>query len=211
MDIQSVIRAHFARFPEALQEQLTALGEIVEVPEDTTLIRYGQYIKVVPLVLDGVVKVMRKEPDREFLLYFITPGESCIMSYAALQQNSASQIEAISETKTIVLLLNREAIKTLREQHPAFSQYFLDLYHRTYGDLLTTIDLMIFGQLDKRLLTYLRKKAQVTDTTTLSLTHQSIAQDLGTAREVISRMLKKLEKEGHIALTAGKIVLPDAV
>lgn len=201
------LRILFPYFPAALIDRLVETAEFAEVPAQTTLIKYGQYIKQVPLVLSGVVKVLRKEPDRDFLLYYIEPGQSCIMSYAAIRQNTLSLIEAIAEQPTALLLLNQEAIHQLSHENPVFNQYFLELYHRTYGDLLSTIDLMIFGQMDKRLLHYLERKREVTGTATLQLTHQGIAQDLGTAREVISRMLKKLEKDGCIQLQSGTITL----
>lgn len=201
------LRQLFPAFSDDLIDQLIEQAAYADVPAHTSLIKFGQYIKQVPLVVNGIVKVLRKEPDRDFLLYYIEPGQSCIMSYAAIRQDTPSLIEAISETPAELLLLNKESILTLNQQEPAFSQYFLSLYHRTYGDLLSTIDLMIFGQLDKRLLTYLERKSELTASRTLSLTHAGIAQDLGTAREVISRMLKKLEKEGHIQLNPGAITL----
>ncbi len=197
----------FPHFPTDLLERLVETADFAEVTPKTPLIKYGQYIKQVPLVLSGVVKVLRKEPDRDFLLYYIEPGQSCIMSYAAIRQNTPSLIEAIAEQPTELLLLNQDAINQLSSESPVFNQYFLELYYRTYGDLLSTIDLMIFGQMDKRLLNYLARKREVTGTNTLQLTHQGIAQDLGTAREVVSRMLKKLEKDGHINLQSGTITL----
>jgi len=201
------IKQLFPDFSDALINQLIEKADFAEVPAQSPLIKFGQYVKQVPLVIEGVIKVLRKEPDRDFLLYYIEPGQSCIMSYAAIRQETPSLIEAIAETPAELLLLNRDSILELNQHEPAFSQYFLSLYHRTYGDLLSTIDLMIFGQMDKRLMTYLQRKADLTESNQLSLTHSAIAQDLGTAREVISRMLKKLEKEGSVQLGSGTITL----
>ena len=193
------IKQKLSIFNKDLLEELLEASQIVDVPPNTELLREGQYIKVIPIVLEGLVKVYTRHEDRELLLYYIQPSESCIMSYSASLKNTPSHIYAETEEESTIILVPVESLPHLRRSYPDFSTLFIDLYNSRYRDLLDTIHHVLFDRMDKRLLEYLREKVKVRNQNPLKLSHQQIAGELGTVREVISRVLKKLEQEGAIA------------
>ncbi len=193
------IKQKLSIFNKDLLEELLEASQIVDVPPNTELLREGQYIKVIPIVLEGLVKVYTRHEDRELLLYYIQPSESCIMSYSASLKNTPSHIYAETEEESTIILVPVESLPHLRRSYPDFSTLFIDLYNSRYRDLLDTIHHVLFDRMDKRLLDYLREKVKVRNQNPLKLSHQQIAGELGTVREVISRVLKKLEQEGAIA------------
>lgn len=199
------IRKKLAIFNVDLVEDILEFSQVTEVPAKTELLREGQYIKVVPIVLEGLVKVYTRHEDRELLLYYIQPSESCIMSYSASLKNTPSHIYAETEEDSTILLVPVDRLPHLRRSYPDFSTMFIDLYNSRYRDLLDTIHHVLFDKMDKRLLDYLKEKVRVRKQNPLKLSHQQIAGELGTVREVISRVIKKLEVEGAIAQHPGGI------
>jgi len=171
----------------------------MDVPSDTTLLKTGNYVQSVPLVIKGLIRVSRNEEDKELLLYYIHPGEMCIMSFSACCNNSASLIEAVTLEETKILLIPSVKLREWINRFPSFNFFVYEMFNKRYLDLIETIDQLIFNHLDERLYNYLNEKALLTGTKSLSITHQQIATDMGTAREVISRLLKKLERENKIA------------
>jgi CRP/FNR family transcriptional regulator, anaerobic regulatory protein len=170
----------------------------MDVPADTTLLKTGNYVQSVPLVIKGLIRVSRNEEDKELLLYYIHPGEMCIMSFSACCNNSASLIEAATLEETKILLIPSVKLREWINRFPSFNFFVYEMFNKRYLDLIETIDQLIFNHLDERLYNYLNEKTILTGTKTLSITHQQIATDMGTAREVISRLLKKLEREKKI-------------
>jgi CRP/FNR family transcriptional regulator len=171
----------------------------MDVPSDTTLLKTGNYVQSVPLLIKGLIRVSRNEEDKELLLYYIHPGEMCIMSFSACCNNSASLIEAVTLEETKILLIPSVKLREWINRFPSFNFFVYEMFNKRYLDLIETIDQLIFNHLDERLYNYLNEKALLTGTKSLSITHQQIATDMGTAREVISRLLKKLERENKIA------------
>jgi CRP/FNR family transcriptional regulator len=171
----------------------------MDVPSDTTLLKTGNYVQSVPLVIKGLIRVSRNEEDKELLLYYIHPGEMCIMSFSACCNNSASLIEAVTLEETKILLIPSVKLREWINRFPSFNFFVYEMFNKRYLDLIETIDQLIFNHLDERLYNYLNEKALLTGTKSLSITHQQIATDMGTAREVVSRLLKKLERENKIA------------
>lgn len=199
----------FARENE-LRKLLEQEGIRQTVPRGTVLLRAGAYVSAVPVVLSGLLKVDRVEEDRELLLYYIEPGQSCIMSFTAMFQNKPSQVVAIAEEDSEILLLPADRLPGWHQRFPSLQQYYLTLYQQYYEGLLSTIDVLAFQRMDARILSYLQKKAQAKDQDLLRITHQQIAQEVGSTREVVSRILKKLETEGKVALGRNEIqVLPE--
>ncbi len=170
----------------------------MDIPADTTLLKTGNYVQSVPLVVNGLIRVSRNEEDKELLLYYIHPGEMCIMSFSACCSNSASLIEAITLEETKILLIPSVKLRDWITQYPSFNFFIYEMFNKRYLDLIDTINQLIFNHLDERLLNYLKEKSLLSGNKTLSITHQLIATDMGTAREVISRLLKKLERENKI-------------
>ena len=170
----------------------------MDIPAETTLLKTGNYVRSIPLVVKGLVKVSRIEDDKELLLYYIHPGEMCIMSFSACCSNTASLIEATTPEETRLLLIPSDKLRQWITTYPEFNFYVYEMFNKRYLDLMDTINQLIFNRLDERILLYLKEKALHTGNKQLSVTHQQIATDMGTVREVISRLLKKLERENKI-------------
>lgn len=182
-----------------LVEQIAEKGQEVTIPALQQIVREGQYIKTVPIVLDGLLKVIKGNGEKDLLLYYIKPGDSCIMSFAFSLSNEPSNVSAFTETQTTLLLLNADDIRKWLTQFPSLNKLFLDLYNDRYRDLIDTISVLTYEKLDQRLWQYLQNRARVLNTKDLHLTHREIASDLASSREVISRLLKRLESEGLIS------------
>lgn len=179
----------------------------MDVPADTTLLKTGNYVQSVPLVVKGLIRVSRNEDDKELLLYYIHPGEMCIMSFSACCSNSASMIEAVTLEETKILLIPSVKLREWITNYPMFNFYIYEMFNKRYLDLIDTINQLIFYRLDERLFNYLKEKSMLSDNNHINITHQQIATDMGTAREVISRLLKKLELENKISVSRNKVIV----
>lgn len=188
-----------------LRKELEAHAILKEVPQGTEILREGQYVKVIPIVLEGLIKVFSRHEEKELLLYYIKPQESCIMSFAAGMKNEPSKIFAVAEEDTSALLLPTDKVAQWVREYPEVNQLFFQQYNLRYSDLLTTIHQLLFERLDKRLLDYLVNKSLLTGRNPIKISHRQIAAELGTAREVISRIMKKLENDGKIRQEANTI------
>lgn len=167
-------------------------------PKNTVLIREGQYLKHLPVIIDGAVRVYSQFDGKELLLYYIKPRQSCIVSFTAAIYNKPSQIYAVTDAESKIALLPTIKVEEWIAKYPRFNKLFFDLYHQRYLDLLNTINQLVFTTLDQRILRYLDDKAKLTNTDIVLVPHRQIANDLGTAREVVSRVIKKLEKDQKI-------------
>lgn len=178
-----------------------------EIARETVLLRAGAYVAGVPIVLSGRIKVFRSGEDRELLLYYIQPGESCVMSFFSSLHQVPSSVMARAEEDSEILLLPAEKLGDWMRRFPSFNRFLLNLYHHRYEELLHMVDQLLFWRLEDRVMEYLREKAKSQDSPILRLTHLEIAQDLGSAREVISRILKKWEAQGEIRLERNTVEL----
>jgi len=194
----SLIKKYLPFIGTELQQAFAQDGVIMDFESDNEILREGQSVKMIPLVLEGLIKVYTRNEDRELLLYYIEPSESCVMSFLAGIKNKPSKIFAITEKPTKVILLPSQKVEGWTNQFPALNTLFYDLYNTRYSELIDTLNQLIFQKLDGRLYDYLKEKSRVKSTSLLNLRHREIAQELGTSREVITRVLKKLEKEGKI-------------
>jgi CRP/FNR family transcriptional regulator, anaerobic regulatory protein len=184
-------------------------SEAVEmhVPADATLLKTGNYVQSAPLVVDGLIRVSRNENDKEILLYYIHPGEMCIMSFSACCSNSVSLIEAVTLEESSILLIPAIKLREWITRYSSFNFYVYDMFNRRYLDLIDTIDQLIFNRLDERIFSYLKEKSMLSGNNQINITHQQIATDMGTAREVISRLLKKLELENKIVTSRNQVII----
>jgi CRP/FNR family transcriptional regulator, anaerobic regulatory protein len=183
---------------QALQDQISNNSALVEIPAETEILREGQYVKVIPLVLEGLVKVFTKYEDKELLLYYIQPNESCVMSFTASLKNEPSKVYAITDENCKLLLLPVDKVAQWIGEFPDLNNLFFQQYNLRYSDLLETINQLLFDKMDKRLLDYLKEKVALTKKNPIKISHRQIASELGTAREVISRVMKKLEQEAKV-------------
>ncbi|MFK5877875.1 MAG: Crp/Fnr family transcriptional regulator [Flavobacteriaceae bacterium] len=181
-----------------LREKVVASSQVMEIPKGTEILREGQYVKVIPIVLEGLVKVFSNFNEKDLLLYYIQPNESCVMSFAASLKNDPSKVYAITEEDSKILLMPVDKVIKWIDQFPSINQLFYQQYNLRYSELLETINHVLFNKMDKRLYDFLLEKKKVTQQNPIKISHRQIANELGTAREVISRVMKKLENEGKI-------------
>lgn len=205
---------HEARLRENLPQKLHSLlplfmsyGNLVNIPAQQEILKEGQYVKVIPVLLSGLAKVLSRGEERDLLLYYIEPGESCIMSFVQGLNQEPSKVYAITEADSEVLLLPASMLEQMIRESPEFNRMFHQLSNQRYLDLLLTINHVFFDNLEARLLDYLRKLSDLKQSKTLSIKQQDIANDLGTAREVVSRVLKKLTIQGQLKLEKNEIIL----
>lgn len=190
-----------------LQEEMAQVAVFMRFPAGAEILHEGQYIKMIPFVMKGLVKVFTSKEDKELLLYYIQANESCIMTFGAGLRNEPSKIAAYTEEDTTLILFPVEQVQKWVRTYPGFNQLFYGQFSTRYNDLVDTISQVVFEKVDTRLFTFLREKARVTGQTTLKISHRQIAQEMGTAREVISRIMKRLEEEGKVKQLPGGIEL----
>lgn len=181
-----------------LVSEILSVSKIMDFPKETEILREGQYVKVIPIVIEGLIKVFSSFDEKELLLYYIKPNESCIMSFAASINNEPSKVYAVTEEYTRALLLPVDKVPYWVKQFPSINDLFYQQYNLRYSELLDTINHVLFNKLDKRLYDYLQKKVRLTKQNPIKISHRQIAGELGTAREVVSRVMKKLENEGKV-------------
>ncbi len=201
------IKAKLAFLGNDLAEEILAESKIMDIPKDTIILDSGQYVKVLPIVISGLVKVFSKYEDKELLLYYLEENETCIMSYMASLKNTPSKVLARTEEDTQLLAIPASKIDFLSNKYPRFSSLFHNQYDKRYTDLLDTINHLIFDKLDVRVYDFLKKKAEMLKQDTIKITHKQIASELGTAREVVSRIMKKIEQDGLISFVDGGILV----
>ncbi|MBK6629310.1 MAG: Crp/Fnr family transcriptional regulator [Flavobacteriales bacterium] len=188
-----------------LVRKMMADGRVVEVPAGTELLHEGAYVHELPILLEGLVRVFIGHEDKELLLYFIEPSDSCVMSFAAMTGRTPSRINAVAERPSKLLMVPEVKLRQWMREHPSLSELFFQQYHERYNDMLHTVEQVAFGDLPTRLMDHLKRLKGVTGDELLDVRHARLAQELGSAREVITRTLRKLEDEGRIRQLPGGI------
>ncbi len=197
----------FRSSPE-VKKKLMEYGTVKTFATGEVIQNENSYIRSIPIVQSGVIKVSRIEDDgREILLYYIQPGETCIMSFLGGIHQDTSKVKAIAEEPTEILLIPIEKVSSLIKEYPEWLDYIFRLYHKRFEELLEVVDAVGFKKMDDRLVQLLKSKAKLSNTQVIQITHEQLATELGTAREVVSRILKTLESEGVIQLGRNKITL----
>lgn len=194
----------------ALQENmdLSDLGIMKHFKPGDTIVTENAPVRSIPIVTSGSVKVMQSDDTyKEMVLYYLRAGETCIMSFLAGLYHDTSKVKAVAEEESEILFIPVEKIHELIREHPEWLNYIFQIYHKRFEELLEVVDAVAFKKMDERLLQFIQKRCEVMETDTLTMTHDQLAQELGTAREVISRLLKKMEAEGLVELGRNKITL----
>lgn len=188
----------FSDLKKELTNEIEENSKIQTIPKGVIILKEGQFVSVIPIVLEGLIRVYTLHDDKEPLLYYIQKDESCIMSFNSSIKNEPSKVYAICEEETKLLLIPSQKFNKWIAENPKLMMKFLNLYNKRYENLISTINGLIFEKLDIRLLKYLEEKSKLSNEKSVRITHQKIAYELGTAREVISRIIKKLESEGKL-------------
>ncbi|MFV1885096.1 MAG: Crp/Fnr family transcriptional regulator [Balneola sp.] len=191
-----------------IMTRLEKLGTSRMFEKGEIILNEQAYIHSLPIVTKGSIKVMQSDDEyREILLYYINPGETCIMSFLGGIHREKSKIKAVAEEQCTVLLIPIEKIPQLITEFPEWIGYIFKIYHKRFEELLEVVNEVSFKKMDERMLQHLKKKSKLSGSPTLIITHEELANELGTARVVVSRLLKQMEKEGFIALGRNKITL----
>lgn len=169
------------------------------------VVKQGQFIKYLPIIQSGCVKVFCNEDEISFLLYYIESGESCIYSFAHIDNNDRANFSAMTEMDSDLLLLPIDKVGLWMKTYPSLNSIILNNYKKHYNDLLDTTKQIICQDLEERLINYLETKAKLLQTNLISISHQEIANDLGTSREVISRLMKKTSLKNIVKQEGRKI------
>ncbi|MFA5556571.1 MAG: Crp/Fnr family transcriptional regulator [Flavobacteriaceae bacterium] len=197
----------FKSSPE-LVEKLYKHGISKEYKVGDILMNENSNIRSIPIVIKGSIKVIRTEEDgREILLYYIKAGESCIMSFLGGLHNETSKVKVEIEEDAEILFLPIEKVSLFIKEYPQWLDYIFRLYHKRFEELLDIVNAIAFKKVDERLLKLLHKKAELNNSKVILTTHEQLANELGTARVVVSRLLKQLEETGALQLGRNKITL----
>lgn len=199
------LQQYLRGLPPDFIDQLEKFGIMKDFSAQTEILREGQYVKYVPLVLEGAVKVFTRHEDKELLLYYIESGESCIMSFNAGLKSAASKVFAVADEKALLLLLPVEKLNEWVRSFPSLNELFFNLYDQRYASLLDTINHLLYSRLDQRLYNYLLETSRQKNSKIINIRHRQMAAELGTAREVVSRVMKKLEQEGKVKQLLGGV------
>ena len=212
LDAQSLKKQFGNLFEEGLLNELAEVGTFMEVEENFILMKPGGYIRSVPILLSGSVKILRADSEgREALLYYLGGMDSCAMSLTCCLDRRQSEITAIADEKTKLISVPVEKIDEWISKYPSWKQFVFNTYQRRFDDLLGAIDQIAFHKLDERLITLLNRKSKQCGCSVFNITHEELGQELATSREVISRLLKQLEKLGRVKLSRNKIELLEKI
>ena len=201
----NTVKKHLPYLEDELINEILNTSDEVNIPKDTVILKKGEYVKVLPIPLSGYIKVLHQQEIKDLLLYYIQEGESCIMSFSAGLENGKSKVMAIAGEDTTAIIVSIENVKLWLKKYPSINTLFYKLYNQRYEELLTTINDIVFLKLDERVYEYIKNKLDVSKTDSIKLKHREIAEDLGSSREVITRILKKLEIENKIEIKTGII------
>ncbi len=213
LDLKQTLRENFPVFDNSiLVEALIDNCQYFKLPAETELIHMGSYITVVPLVISGSIKIFREdEKGREVFLYYVKAGESCALTMTACFKMEKSYIKAKIQEETEFIAIPVELVRNFNKEHPSWSNFVFSTFSKRFDEILRVLESVVFNNMDERLSMYLKEKITTSDSNTVYSSHKDIADDLVTSREVISRLLKQMEKKNLVELSRGKIKLTGLV
>ena len=208
-EILKLVRKQFPQIAErTLQEEIATVGKLMSFEAGEIIMDFGAYVRMVPLVLEGSIKVAREDEEgHELFLYYLHPGETCSMSFTCCMMNKKSEIRTEAEEKTLIIGIPTRLADEWMTKYMSWKNFVMSSYDQRMLELVYTLDSIAFKKMDERLVDYLEKKASAVNSQVLSATHQEIAYDLNASREAISRLLKQLEKEGIVKLGRNRVEL----
>ena len=205
-EIKALLQKQFPMFDDQLSDHLAELGTLKTFEEGEELMRTGQYFRSTMLIVEGLVKLYREgENGGEFFVYYIEPGNACALSMVCASQQKTSELMARAMTPSKAIMVPIDKMDALMLEHKSWYYFVLETYRSRFEEMLTVVDPIAFKAMDERLEFYLINQARTLETTIIKTTHQEIANDLNTSREVISRLLKKMEQNGMISLHRNQI------
>lgn len=212
MNIQGANTTAIDNFPiffeEDLKKELNSVAKVYKVPEGDIIMDIDQSIDQIPLVIKGSIKILREDEEgNEIFLYYLEPGNACATSITCCISGQRSTIRAIAEDDTEYIGIPIQYSDEWMIKYKSWKNFVMNTYAERFEELLKAIDQLAFKKMDERLTKYLHDKADLHESCELHISHQEIAYDLNTSREVISRLLKQLERIGSIKLGRNRIII----
>lgn len=199
--IEEIKKHYGSQFEPALINEINQVATFMETPEGQDLMRPGQYVKSMPLLLSGSIKIMRSDNEgEELLLYHLEKGDTCAMTMTCCMGNTKSEIHAVTETPAKLLMIPIGKMEEWSSKYKTWRNFVFASYHERMMEMLESIDNIAFNNMDERLEKWITDKIQIIKTKHIYITHKEIAHDLHTSRVVISRLLKKMEKDMKIKM-----------
>lgn len=197
-----------AIFEKELIQELFQCGEVRSFHAGDTIMDYGKYVRMMPMILSGTVKVFRKdEHGKEILLYYLSDNESCSMAYSCCISAKKSEVKAVAEDDGKLLAIPFVKLADWLCQYEGWRNYIFDGFNQRFLELLGSIDMIAFGNLNSRVRQYLIEKYERTGSAVIKVSHYTMAEELATTRVVISRILKQFENEKKLLLYRNEIKL----
>lgn len=195
-------------FEKNLINEIIEVGEVRSFKEGEIIMDYGKPVRFMPIIISGTLRVMRKdEEDREIILYYLSNNESCAMAYTCCMEAKKSEIKAIAEDNVELIAIPHNKLDEWLGKYPSWKSYIFSSFTQRFNELLKSLESIAFQKFDERLIKYLKAKAKVTGKNAIQLSHKQIAEEMGTSRVVISRLLKQLENDKKLVLYRNEIKL----
>ncbi len=212
MDNRILTQSLFPDFDSALLNNIATHSTTVAAQAGTVLMRSGQYIRNTVLVTKGKIKIYREDDEgNEFFMYYLLPGQACAISMICATKSEKSQIMAKVVEDAELIMVPLHLMDKWMTEHRSWYEFVVDTYRSRFEEVLTVIDGIAFRSMDERLEFYLKRNAKTNKTNDIQISHQEIANDLSSSREVISRLLKKMEQRGLVKLHRSHIELSSSV
>jgi CRP/FNR family transcriptional regulator len=195
-------------FEPALLDEIQQFGQVRHFAEGDLIMDYGKYIRMMPMIVKGTVKVFRMdETGNEILLYYLSSNDSCSMAYSCCMEAKKSEVKAIAEDEVELIAIPHQKLEEWLCKYPSWKSYIMRSFNERFLELLKSIESIAFHKLDERLIAYLKEKQRHTGSSVIKATHYVIADELHTSRVVVSRLLKQLENDKKIILYRNEIKL----
>ncbi len=195
-------------FEPQLLKEMQQFGVVQYFKEGDQIMDYGKYIRMMPVVLNGTIKVYRMDDNgNEILLYYLSSSESCSMAYSCCIEAKKSEVKAIAEDDVELIAIPLIKLDEWLCKYPSWKNYIMRSFNERFIELLKSIESIAFHKLDERLIEYLKEKQRVTGSSVIKASHSLISDELATSRVVISRLLKQLENDKQVILHRNEIKL----
>lgn len=198
-DLTMLLKVNFPQFENNLIEEIIKEGQLVLFTEDELMMDIGQRVVHIPLIVKGTIKIFREDKnEHEIFLYYLKEGEACAITLICSAREGYSKIKAIPIEDTTAIILPIHKLDEWMFKYKSWYYFVMDSYQDRFEELLKVVEEIAFHNMDERLLGYLRKSVEANNSKTIKATHQQIAGELNTSREVVGRLLKKLEQNGTV-------------
>lgn len=206
--MQNLLKNIFPNFSDELIATIEKNGSLQDFEAGTILMRTGQYIKNTVLITKGKIKIYREGEDGgEFLMYYLQPGQACAISMICAAKSEKSQIMAKVTEDVSVMMIPLQMMDKWMMEHRSWYEFVIETYRSRFEEVLEVVDNIAFRSMDERLEFYLKRHSDACGCSVVNLSHHEIATELNTSREVISRLLKKMEQRGLVKLNRNQIEL----